>query len=149
MGFQDPLAGAMNRGMIFLRQSAYGRSKRHKDDRNRREILWTIISLQYRSKEKTEKRQQLVDLWAKTGGIDKAVISEMQDICETQNAVIEYQNWLETIGKSCQEADSIRQELEKDLKSLQQSVSGLILLGNEEYALDKVPIPPHSISVAR
>jgi len=121
-------------------------SDRSEDANNRRDILWTLISLQYRSKEKTEKRQRLIDLWAQANLIDKAVVSEMWDICETQNAIIGCQKWLETTGKSCQEADSIRQELEKDLKSLLQSVSGLILLGNEKYALDKVPIPPGSIN---
>jgi len=94
-------------------------------------ILWALISLQYRCKEKTEKRQQLVELWAEDNGIDKAVISEMWDTCETQNTVIEYQKWLETSkGMSYQEVNSFMQELDKDLKSLQQSVSDLILLGS-------------------
>jgi hypothetical protein len=43
---------------------------------------------------------------------------------------MEYQKWLETSNDmSYQEVNPIMQELDKDLKSLQQSVSDLIALG--------------------
>jgi hypothetical protein len=43
---------------------------------------------------------------------------------------MEYQKWLETSNDmSYQEVNPIMQELDKDLKSLQESVSDLIALG--------------------
>jgi len=91
------------------------------------DILWTLLCLQYRSKEKSEKKKNLVDIWVETNRIDKAIALEMCDTYETQNAIIEYQKWLE--GMSYQEVNSVMQELDKDLKSLEQSLSDLIALG--------------------
>jgi len=94
------------------------------------DILWTLLCLQYRSKEKSEKKKKLVELWAKANRIDKAIGLEMCDTYETQNTIIGYQKWLEASkGMSYQEVNSIMQELDKDLKNLQQSVSELIALG--------------------
>jgi hypothetical protein len=101
-------------------------------DTNRNcDILWTLQYLQYcRIKEESEKKQQLVNLWAEANGIDNSVVLMMRDICETQNAIIEFQKWLEASkGMTYQEVNSIMQELDKDLKNLQQSVSDLIALG--------------------
>jgi len=94
------------------------------------DILWTLLCLQYRSNEKSEKKQNLVDIWVEANCIDKAIVLEMCDTCETQNAIIEYQKWFEASkGMSYQEVNSVMQELDKDLKSLQQSVNDLIVLG--------------------
>jgi len=94
------------------------------------DILWTLLCLQYQSKEKSEKKQNLVDIWLEANRIDKAIALEMCDTYETQNAIIEYQKWLEASkGMSYQEVNSVMQELDKDLKNLQQSLSDLIALG--------------------
>lgn len=94
------------------------------------DILWTLLCLQYRNKEKSEKKQNLVDLWVEANRIDKAIVSEMCDTYETQNAIIEYQEWLETNkGMPYKEVNSVMQELDKNLKSLQKSLNELIVLG--------------------
>jgi len=96
------------------------------------DILWTLLSLQYRNKEKSEKKQQLIDVWAEANCIDKSIVLEMCDTYETQSAVAEYQEWLKSSkNMSYQEVDSIMQELKKDLENLQQSIIELILLGND------------------
>jgi len=108
---------------------SYQPSDKSKVNRNC-DILWTLLCLQYRSKEKSEKKQKLVDIWVKAKRIDKAIALEMCDTYETQNAIIEYQKWLEASkGMSYQEVNSVMQELDKDLKNLQQSLSDLIALG--------------------
>jgi len=109
--------------------SSYKTSDESEVNRNC-DILWTLLCLQYRIKEKSEKKQNLVDIWVEANRIDKAIVLEMCDTCETQNAIIEYQKWLEADkDMSHQEFNSVMQELDKDLKSLQQSVSDLIALG--------------------
>ena len=93
-------------------------------------ILWALVSMQYRKEIKSNKKQQLIELWAEAKRIDKSVVIEMCDTCETQNATTEYRTWLET-NKSLtyMEVNSFIQELDKNLKSMQQSVSDLIALG--------------------
>jgi len=86
--------------------------------------------LQYRIKEKSEKKQNLVDIWVEANRIDKAIVLEMRDTYETQNSITEYQKWLETNkGMSYREVNSAMQELDKDQESLQQSLSDLVALG--------------------
>jgi hypothetical protein len=91
------------------------------------DILWTLLCLQYRNKENSEKKQQLIELWVEANRIDKAIVLEMCDTYETQNAISEYQKWLETNkDMSHQEFNSVMRELDKDLNNLQQSLSDLI-----------------------
>jgi hypothetical protein len=79
---------------------------------------------------KSDKKQQLIERWVKGCGIGKSIVLEMLDINETQNAIEEYKQWLEANkGMSHKEVHSIMQELEKNEKSLEQSVSDLIALG--------------------
>jgi hypothetical protein len=90
-------------------------------------VLWALLCLQYRSKGKSEKKQSLVLLWAEANRIDNSIVLEMCDTYETQNAIMEYQKWLETDkGMPYKEVNSIIKRLDEDLKSLQQSVSDLI-----------------------
>jgi len=107
-------------------------------DRRNRAILWTLTSLLYQVTEKTDKKQKLVELWAEKSDIDMAIFIEMCDICKTQYAVFEYQKWLETIkGMSYQEVNSIMQESNTSLKSLEESVRFLITLGQGHALSDR------------
>ena len=93
-----------------------------------RAILWTLIKLFRSIENKSEKKQQLIDLWVETNQIDKSIALEMIDTCETENALLGFNNWLET-NKSYQDVNSIKQELEKNQVSLKESVNNLIVLG--------------------
>jgi hypothetical protein len=95
-----------------------------------RSILLTLISLQFLTTSKSDKKQQLIEFWAETNLIDQSAILEMNDTCETELHISEYKKWLESSkGISYQEVNSIIQELERNLKSLEQSVGDLIALG--------------------
>jgi hypothetical protein len=95
-----------------------------------RSVLLTLTSLQFLTITKSAKKQQLIELWAETNLIDKSVILEMYDTCETEHHISKYKIWLEsTKGMPYQEVNSSIQELGKNLKSLEQSVSDLIALG--------------------
>jgi hypothetical protein len=95
-----------------------------------RSVLWSLVGLLYQIEGRSESKEQLVETWAKKSNIDDSVLLEMHDTCKTQNAIVEYQKWLETSkDMSYQEINSIMQELDKNLKSMQQSVSDLIALG--------------------
>jgi len=94
------------------------------------DILWALLFLQYRKQKTSEKQQNLIDLWVEANRIDKAIALEMRDTLETQNAIVEYQRWLETTKTlSYQEINPFMQEVDKSLKSIQRSVSELIALG--------------------
>jgi hypothetical protein len=93
-------------------------------------ILWALTSLQYNLESKSDKKQQLIELFAEKNNIDKSIVLEMRDICETQSAIIKYQEWLKTGNNMTYlEIDSIVQEFNKNLKNMEQSVSDLIALG--------------------
>ena len=95
-----------------------------------RSILWALVSLENKLTTKSDKKQLLIESWAETMNIDKSLVLEMRDTCETQNTIAEYQKWLETSkNMSYREVSSIMQELDINMKSLQQSVSDLIALG--------------------
>lgn len=94
-----------------------------------RSVLWSLISLLYQIEGKSENKKQLVETWAKKVNIDDSVLLEMHDTCKTQKEIVEYQKWLETSKMEYLEIKSIMQELDKNLISLQQSVSDLITLG--------------------
>ena len=93
-------------------------------------VLWMLISLYYNTKDKSDKKRQLIDIWAKENGINNSIVLEMCDADETLNAINESKRLLEgSNGLSEQEINSRMLELEKDLKNLEQSVSDLIVLG--------------------
>jgi ferredoxin len=93
-------------------------------------VLWMLISLHYNTKGKSDKKRQLIDIWAKENGIDRSIVLEMCDAGETQSAINESKRLLKgSNGVSDQEINSRVLELDKDLKSLEQSVSDLIALG--------------------
>jgi|TergutMp193P3_1026864.scaffolds.fasta_scaffold102843_2 hypothetical protein len=94
-----------------------------------RSVLWSLISLLYQIEGRSENKEQLVETWAKKSSIDDSVFLEMHDTCKTQKEIVEYQKWLETSKLEYLEIKSIMQELDKNLMSLQQSVSDLIALG--------------------
>jgi hypothetical protein len=86
--------------------------------------------LQYQTEKKSEKKQQLVELFIKSNKIDESIVLEMHDTYETAYALSKYQDWLETSkGMNRRESDPIMKELEKNQKSLEQSVNDLIALG--------------------
>jgi hypothetical protein len=94
------------------------------------DILWTLLGLHYRNKEKSEREQQLIDLFAEANYIDKSIVLEMRDTCETLNTVINYKKWLsKNKSMTLHESEPIMQELDKDMKNLQQSAIDLITLG--------------------
>jgi hypothetical protein len=109
--------------------SEYKRSGGSADNLSR-SIQWSLIGLQYRAEKKSDIKQQLVALWAETNQIDKSIVLEMRDTYETAYALSKYQNWLETNKKmSYSEVKPIMDELEKNRKSLAESMSNLIALG--------------------
>ena len=80
--------------------------------------------------EKTVNKKQLIYLLAEVYLIDRSVVLEMWDICETQSVVIEHQEWLESNKElPDQENSLILQELDKSMKSMEQSAIDLINLG--------------------
>jgi hypothetical protein len=94
-----------------------------------RSVVWSLIGLLYQIEGKSENKKQLIETWAKKVNIDDSVLLEMNDTCKTQKEIVEYQKWLETSKLEYLDIKSIMQELDKNLISLQQSVSDLIVLG--------------------
>jgi hypothetical protein len=102
-------------------------SKEASDDpKVNRSILCLLLSLYFQD----GGNKQLVDLWVKESRINRDVLYEMCDTIRTGKEIDEYQKWIETSkGMSRQESNPLIQELDKDKKSLQQSVSDLVALG--------------------
>jgi len=123
--FRSALSGNENQKRAFLEKRF---STTLISDNESRAILWTLIKLFRGIEDKSEKKQQLIDLWVETNQIDKSITLEMIDTCETENALLGFNNWLET-NKSYQEVDSIKQELKKNQISLKESMNNLIVLG--------------------
>jgi hypothetical protein len=95
-----------------------------------RVILWTLANLHQRIKDKSDKRQQLIELWVESTQIDNSIVLEMDEIRETENDLNDYRKYLESCNDiSTDESDSIIQELEKNRASLIQSVNDIIALG--------------------
>jgi len=99
-------------------------------DISNRDILWAFISLVNQMKNKSDDHQKLIDLWIEQNNIDKSIVLEMIDTCQTQHAMVEYDKWLEA-NKDIfySEDNSIYQELKKNVEGLEQSVNALIALG--------------------
>ena len=111
-------------GLFSSLKSSGGAGNKNKD------ILWTLVRLTYQMKASSKKHQELLGIWAEANQIDKSIVLEMCDTCETQNAISGYKKWLEESNDLLyQEVNSRMLELDKDLKSLEQSVSDLIALG--------------------
>jgi len=96
-----------------------------------RSVLWSLVALLYQIEKRSENKEQLVEMWAKKSNIDNSILWEMYDTCKTQNTIVEYKKWLETSKVMSYHEDNYLfvPELEKNLQSLQQSVSDLIALG--------------------
>ena len=93
-------------------------------------ILWTLIKLLFQIEMKTEKKQQLVEFWAEAKTINKSIMLEMIDTCETERAISDFKNSIETDkNMSYQEGKPIIHELDENMVSLEESVNNLIVLG--------------------
>ena len=95
-----------------------------------RRILWILVSLINQVRIKSDEHQKLIDLWIDKNKIDSSIVLEMHDTYQTQQAMVEYDKWLETNKDiSYLKGSSINKELNKNLLDLEQSVNTLITFG--------------------
>jgi hypothetical protein len=108
--------------------------KKYADRRQRNEVrsnFWMLIGLLYQPGIYSEGRERLVSLWQKNSSeISESMYAEMVDAAKTLNAINEHKEGLGTMyGLSYEDANSMRVELDKNIKDIQTSVNDLITLG--------------------
>jgi hypothetical protein len=129
-GFEEQLAAFPDKNKTRFEIIAYIISDliTDTDECFNRSVLWSFVNLQRRIGAKSENRQKIIDLWTFKRGNSLSLLSEMRDIYKTQDAIRKYREWIDEKSMPCLESETLIEESDKNLSSLQESVSYLIAL---------------------